>query len=275
MSNFIRLVSAFVLVVAVSLIAANAQREQPQPEREKPDVQDDGKLIFKSGTDDVPLAELITLYAQDAKRIVIYDPKRVVGTVTYLAPDDGANTTLEAALRAALSEFRLSLVSVGDFDLIVPTAEVITYAPTVTLQELESVPAGRTVRVVVHLKTLDAAAARSTLMNLVSRQGGYISPMNNMTTSTTNAVVLCDTAENVRSLVKLLAEADSESSIKTQVVTLKHAKAFDLVRQIQSASGKTVSVGMTEESPYVALTGSDADVKRVAALIAALDVQKD
>jgi type II secretory pathway component GspD/PulD (secretin) len=127
----------------------------------------------------------------------------------------------------------------------------------------------------VHLKTLDAIAARGSVIHFLSRNSGTAVALNSQVASTTNALVVCDIAENVRTIVRLLAEADSESSIKTEVVTLKHVKAFDLVRHIQSASGKTVSVGMTEESPYVALTGSDADVKRVAALIAALDVEKD
>ena len=273
MSNFIRLVSAFVLVVTVGLIAANAQRERPQPVR--PAVQDDGKLVLKGTLDDVPLSELIQLYGEYAKRTVIYDPRKVVGTVTYVGPSSGVNTTSEAALRAALSEFRLALVSVGDFDLIIPSAEVGSFAPMVSLKELESVPAGRAVKVVVHLTTLDAMAARTSVLQYLSRHSGSASPLNNPAASTTNALVVCDTAENVRIIVKMLAEADRESAVKTQLVTLKHVKAMDLVRHIQSASGKTVSVGLTEDSPHIALTGSDADVKRVAALIAALDVEKD
>ncbi|MCZ7608133.1 MAG: hypothetical protein M5U25_19220 [Planctomycetota bacterium] len=72
------------LVVAFALGAASLNAQQPpQPEGEQP------VLLLRGVMEDIPLSEMIQLTAEYQKIKFLYDPKKLAGTVTIVAPREG------------------------------------------------------------------------------------------------------------------------------------------------------------------------------------------
>lgn len=262
MSNIKRL-SVVILLLGIALVVgANAQEAKPA---EKEPV-----LLLKSGMEDIPVSELVQLYAEYSKQPVMYDPRTVSGTVNIVAPREGHSPDIEETLLTALSRYRLTLVKTGDYCRIIPMVEASTMCDSVTLEELKTLPAHRFARIVVQLTYTDANAARGALQNLLTRQGGSVSPV----TGISNALILCDTAENLRRMLRTIAEIDIAPDRVSRVITLNHATAVEIIGAIQGSTSKGVAMGLVESTNQIVLTAKAAEVERLAAVIAALDIER-
>jgi type II secretory pathway component GspD/PulD (secretin) len=262
MSNVKRL-SVVILLLGIALVVgANAQ--EAKPEEKEP------ALLLKSGMEDIPISELVQLFAEYSKQPVMYDPRTVTGTISILAPSEGHEPNIEETLLTALARYRLTLVKTGDYCEIVPMVEASTMCDSVTVDELKTLPAHRFARIVVQLAYTDANAARGALQNLLTRQGGSVSPV----TGISNALILCDTAENLRRMLRTIAEIDVAPDRVSKVITLKHASADEVLGAIQGAAGKSVAMGLVESTNQIVLTAKSDEVERLAAVIAALDIER-
>lgn len=269
MSYAKRLCAAMLMLGICLTVATAAQDEGGSIERLEP------TQLVKGRLDRVTLDELITMYTAESNRTVVYDPKKLSGEVTFRSSLKGVGTTADAMLRTALLEFRLTIVSQGEFDKIVPMAEAITYCKTVALDQLDEIPDLHFARIVYSLKNNDPNAVRGAIQNLTSRQGGVVNPIISRKEQGSNTVIICDLAENLREIVKLLDEVDRTTALVSQVITLKNVKASQIRMAVNSAALEDVSVGVPESDKIIVLTGYQSNVDRVAAVVAALDVSND
>jgi type II secretory pathway component GspD/PulD (secretin) len=264
MSNMSRLVAACLVLALLCVDGSSAQDEK---------VPGDAKTL-RMKTEEVTLAELIVFYTTESGRTIVYDPKKIAGTLSFRSPLRGADTTAENMLRAALAEYRLTLVPRGEFDAIIPAAEAITECNTVAISDLEKLPPLAYARIVYHLKNSDANAVRGALQNLTTRQGGVVNPVVSQPGSGgTNAIIVCDYVENLRELLKVLDDIDNTVARVSKVLTLKHTKSGDIESAVVSAAGKEVAVGVHANERMFVLTGKRDDVDRVASVIEQLDVK--
>ncbi|MCA8914615.1 MAG: hypothetical protein KDB90_04315 [Planctomycetes bacterium] len=282
MSHSVRMVAAIIAVTLFGLTFAGGQAKGGDKEGDKLGKPDEaGKLVMRGTMEDVPLSELVQLYSTYSGRALVYDPKKMSGSVTFVAPHDGTSPTAEDALRGALNQFRLTLVSQGPFDEIVPMAEMCTMAEVVTREELRDMPALRPVRTVVQLRNVDAGVARAALQNLLSRQGGTVNPVESIENGKlSNAVIVCDFAKNVRDMLKVLDALDGDSSVESRVIRLKHVKVEDIFTAVQTASrysggvsSNQMTVGTSPSLNALVITGAAGSVDRVAQVVAQLDVE--
>ncbi|MCA8934566.1 MAG: hypothetical protein KDB68_00035 [Planctomycetes bacterium] len=266
----------FALVAAVlsvlCLSVPSAQKAKPENPDKIGKSEDGEGIVLRGVVEDVPLSEIIQLYSEYKGRTVIYDPRKLSGDVSFTAPRDGFSPDMEDALRATLAEFRLTIVSTGDFDTIVPLAEACTVADVVTVDELASLPPLRPVRVVINLINADANAVRGALQNLTTRQGGMVNPVSGR--GSAQSIIICDYAFNVLEIVKIVEQLDAPSGNESHVVKLKNRKAEELLTVVSIAAGKLVSVGIDAGTDSIVLSGPGDEVDRVSKVIAALDVQQ-
>jgi type II secretory pathway component GspD/PulD (secretin) len=271
MSNVKRLSVGILMIAVLLAVGAQGQPAQPKPAQPK---EDEPVLKLSSNMEEVPIAELVQLYAEYTKQPVMYDPKMLHGTVNFAAPKDGVSPDIEETLLTALSKFRLTLVKAGDYCEIVPTTEACTMCDTVAAADLVDLAPHRFARVVVHLQHTDPNVARGALQNLCTRSGGMVNPIiSHPNSGRVNALILCDTAENLRQMLKAIAEIDTAPGKASLVVSLKNAKIADIFAAVASSAGKEVEIGVVEESGQLVLTGRATDIDRVAGVIAALDVK--
>lgn len=285
MANVKRLLLAMTLILVVGLPFLGAQRAKPAEEEDEKgstETTDEGDMIYRGVVEDVPLSEIIQLYSEFSGRTLMYDPKKISGSVTVAAPLDGVTVSFEDMLYSSLAEFRLCVVSDGTFEKIVPVAEACTMCQTVMPEELESLPPMRFVKVVIHLDRIEANAARTALQNFTSRQGGNVTPVPTSEKKTdaewegagVHAVVVADFAGNIIVLIKTLKAIEQQSAVASRVFKLKHAKGADIQDAVYAAMNGEGYYGYTEDKQSFVLTARPAVLERVAAVIAELDVEQ-
>ena len=108
MSHSVRMVAAIIAVTLFGLTFAGGQAKGGDKEGDKLGKPDEaGKLVMRGTMEDVPLSELVQLYSTYSGRALVYDPKKMSGSVTFVAPHDGTSPTAEDALRGALKGGRV------------------------------------------------------------------------------------------------------------------------------------------------------------------------
>lgn len=266
MSNTCRLLVAVLMTAIVFSVGAHAQASVVEQISKSADDS-------KNGWNQYELEELILLYTNESKRSVVFDKRRIQGSISVRLPFSGSPATAEDLLRAALVEFRLGLVSNGNFDTIIPISEACTQCETVSRDELADLPALRYVRIVYECKNVNSNSLRGAIQNLTTRQGGVVNPV--MSRSESGALIISDFASNLIQILETLDEIESFHETVSTIVTLKNVKATDIEGAVLSAAGKDVSVGWTTNEKTAVLTGLKSNVKRIAEVVEALDVKQD
>ena len=256
------------LLVAATFTLSGAQEAKP----EAPDT------YRLRGLTEVKVDELMRLYSAQTGRPIIVQPKALPESVTVLTGEAESNAGVESLLRTTLAQYRLALVQVGEFDQIVPTVEALTWARTVRPDELKRIEPLLVVRTVVTLKHMTANAVASALRNLSNRQGGLVQPIADAGRQP-GAVLICDYAENVRELLAVIDLIDqpreqAPDAMRSEVITLKHTQASDIMAALQSACGDNVRAGVDAMNNRVVISGSNEQVERVIDVVNKLDQPK-
>ncbi|MCB9894396.1 MAG: hypothetical protein H6839_08100 [Planctomycetes bacterium] len=278
MRDILRTAGALLLMVLFGLALTGAQDKGDQGSNMEPPK--DGKgVIFKGTSEDVALHDVIRMYVEDSGQTVLYDPKKLAGNVTVVAPKAGAEMTTEDLVQSALKQFRLTMLSDGNVQEIIPAAEAITQCETVDREQLKSLPPGRFVRVLVQLKACEANAVRGALQNLTTRQGGVVNPI-----AGSNSLILCDYVSNMEDMLKLIDDMEASTEVVSRVFTLKHVVYSDIKEAILSSvmfgqvrrpgSPGETTVGATASGKSIVVTGVVYDIDRIAGVIEQLDVEQ-
>lgn len=273
MSKAYRLALACLIICVFGLVAGDAQRARPDPKLPPPDA--DGYFPIKGTVEDIPFSELIAAHVETSGKLLVYDPKRIQGSVTVTAPKEGRVEKPENLLRIALVQWRLVMITTGDFEQIIPLAEAITAAQSVTREELSTVPDFAYVSLTYHLKNADPNTVRVSLQSMTTRPGvGSVLMVGEREPTGVNALIICDFAYNLRNLVTTLDQLDSEIAKESTVIKLQHVKVEEIASALESAAGSGMSVGFDAANNRVVLTGTELHIKRMAALVAALDTKE-
>ncbi|MCA8946737.1 MAG: hypothetical protein KDB29_10960, partial [Planctomycetes bacterium] len=230
MRRFILLLVCFVF----GAVALNAQ-PAPDPTEENPE------LVLHGVMEDIPLSEMIQLTAEYQKIKFLYDPRKLQGTVTIVAPREGVRvpqTAMFSVLQTFLKQFRLILAPFGEdsadsvkFFEIIPAAEAITQSNNVVLLDNLAEWTDTTadfVTLVVNLKYADANAVRGALQNLTTRQGGVVNPIQGI-----NSLIIADYSYNIRRLAQIIQLMDQPPrSPRLEVININNIDAEELVTSV-------------------------------------------
>ncbi|MCA8936185.1 MAG: type II secretion system secretin GspD [Planctomycetes bacterium] len=289
MRRFILLLVCFVF----GAVALNAQ-PAPDPTEENPE------LVLHGVMEDIPLSEMIQLTAEYQKIKFLYDPRKLQGTVTIVAPREGVRvpqTAMFSVLQTFLKQFRLILAPFGEdsadsvkFYEIIPAAEAITQSNNVVLLDNLAEWTDTTadfVTLVVNLKYADANAVRGALQNLTTRQGGVVNPIQGI-----NSLIIADYSYNIRRLAQIIQLMDQPPrSPRLEVININNIDAEELVTSVnrlldqrtqllaqaqrRPGSPEDETAVKIEVAPYVnaiMVTGYDAGIELVRDLVAKLDI---
>ena len=205
-----RRILLLLVCLAFGACALNAQPAPPAGDENEP------VLTLHGVMEDIPLSEMIQLTAEYQKIKFLYDPRKLQGAVTIVAPREGVEvpqTAMFSVLQTFLKQFRLILAPFGEdteqsvkFYEIIPAAEAITQSKDVILLDNLNEWTDTTadfVTLVVNLKYAEANAVRGALQNLTTRQGGVVNPINNwdatihlVMNADTNSLIYPDLAAN-------------------------------------------------------------------------------
>lgn len=156
----------------------------------------------------VELATVIKYISEVTGKVVLFDPGRVKGKVTVIAPGKIPKEQLWPLFESILEVQGYTTVTVGSVVKIIPAAEAKTTGIEVRKGSRLDRPSPReaVVTQVVPLKYADAQELARTLAPLVSPRGHIVAYR------PTNALIIVDYASNVARLVKLISgEKDAPS----------------------------------------------------------------
>ncbi|MCA8915700.1 MAG: type II secretion system secretin GspD [Planctomycetes bacterium] len=287
-----------ILLLLISLaLGASAINAQPAP---APAAGDEPVLLLRGVMEDIPLSEMIQLTAEYQKIKFLYDPKKLSGNVTIVAPREGVPvppTAMFSVLQTFLKQFRLILAPFGEdsqqsvkFYEIIPAAEAITQSNNVVLLDNLAEWTDTTadfVTLVVNLKYAEANAVRGALQNLTTRQGGVVNPIAGI-----NSLIIADYSYNIRRLAQIIQLMDQPPrSPRLEVINIDNIDAADLVDSVNNlltqrqallqavprrpGSPDDETLVRVEVAPYVnaiMVTGYDAGIELVRDLVAKLDI---
>lgn len=290
MRNLTMLAAALFTVMALQASTLSAQQpEQPQA------------LVLRGVTENIPLSEMIQYTAEYQKIKFLYDPRKITGDVTIVAPSEGVEippTAMFSVLQTFLKQFRLILSPFGEdtrqsvrFYEIIPAAEAITQSEKVllldNLDDWKDTTADF-VTLVVNLKYAEANAVRGALQNLTTRQGGVVNPITGI-----NSLIIADYSYNIRRLAEIIKLMDQPPrSPRLEVINVNWIDAEELVTSLNNllnqrqqllqqiprrpGSPDDETLVRVEVAPYVnaiMVTGYDAGIELVRDLVAKLDIE--
>lgn len=263
---------------------------------------DEGGVIttLKGELADIPIEEIIQRTSNMQKIRFLYDPKKVQGKVTIMAPDSGFQIPQKAwfsVLQTFLKQFRLILSPFGQdsaesvrFYEIIPAMEAITQSEKVvffdSLDDWNDTSADF-VTMVVNLKYADANSVRGALQNLTTRQGGQVNPIAGI-----NSLIIADYSYNIRRLAQIIKLMDQPPrSPRLEVINIDNIDAEELVTSLNNlltqrqqlmqqaprrpGSPEDETAVRVEVAPYVnalMVTGYDSGIELVRELVGKLDI---
>ncbi len=163
--------------------------------------------------------------------------EKVRGRVTIITPALIRIQDVYQVFLSLLHTYGFTAVPAGEITKILPLGEV-TRSSIPTLGPDESrrlAPSDRLVTSIIRLENADSASLASLLRPMAAREGNLISYR------PANALILTDTAANVRRLASIIQKVDVPSAIgQVVVVRLKYALAKDLAVTLQQLVEETV-----------------------------------
>ncbi len=233
--------------------------------------QEDGAITLNLR--DADIRAFISSVSELTGRNFVVDP-RVKGKVTVIssAPND-AN---------GLYDIFLSILKVHGF-AAVPSGDVVKIIPDAIAKQEGQAPSRRgpmsgndaLVTAVIPVKNASAAELVAVLRPLLPQEAHLAASVSS------NTLIVADSSANIRRLIDLVAQLDTERETSIELIELSHADADDLVPLLNAIEGVTQTKGSTPGSvqsfvPYsrtntVIVNMPAADLPRVRKLVASLD----
>ena len=234
-----------ILIMAIALLCGSLSAQDGLETKK-----DGDKTRLTGKLTDIPIEDLIRMTCDMQHIRVIYDPKKVRGNVTFLAPRgelDVPNGAFFSLLQLSLKQFRMCLIPTGEDSKqsikiyeIVPANEAVTTAhPVIFMDDIESWEdtTYQFMTMVVNLKHADANSVRGALQNLPTRQGGQVNPIAGI-----NSLIICDYSDNIRRMAKIIKLLDVPAAQpKLELLKLVHADPETIAQEINSLIKKRLS----------------------------------
>jgi general secretion pathway protein D len=198
---------------------------------------------------------------------VVLDP-RVSGRITVMSHKALDREGVRRLFYSVLDAHNFTVIDEGDRVLITPVTEARTRAGN---GAVKNATASQYVTQVVELNTSSATDIAGLLRPLVSANG-YVGP-----SVSTNALVVTDTAANVKRIVRVVGQLDGGQNNLHGVVQLRHAQASDIAPVIEATLGKrnpdsAIQVLADVRTNRLILIGPSAVRERLNDLVRGLDV---
>jgi type II secretory pathway component GspD/PulD (secretin) len=211
--------------------------------------------------------DLLKQYAEESGRSVLYRPAAVRHQITARAPE-GSDHTAETVLRHALAQFRLVLVSEGDFDTVIPEVEAsrrATYLPLGS-EELANVHPLAYVSLLVPIRHADPTS----LNQLIAER--RMSALGIALAIDTQALVVSDYAYRIPRLLQVIAELDKPESFHAATIQLKHGDATEITDALNATfEVEGLNAVPVSSADSIALSDPPEVVRRAVALANELD----
>jgi len=198
---------------------------------------------------------------------VVLDP-RVNGRITVMSNDTLDREGVRRLFYSVLDAHDYTVIDQGDRILITPVAEAKTRAST---GSAATSSASQFVTQVIELNTSTAADIAGLIRPLVSSHG-HVGP-----SVSANALVISDTASNVRRISQIVRQLDSGTKNSHDVVVLLHGVAADIAKVMEPSLGKAGAeaggqVIADTRGNRLVIIGTQATRQRLARLARSLDV---
>ncbi len=283
------------LLILIVCAAGTLSAQQPDPAA----PEDATQFVLRGVTQDIPISDMILLTSEYQGIKFLYDPKKVVGEVTIVAPREGfavPRGAMFSVLQTFLKQFRLILTPFGEdspqsvrFYEIIAANEAVTQSDKVLfLDELTewSDTSADFVTLVVNLQYAEANSVTGALRNLTTRMGGMVNPIPGI-----NSLIIADYSYNIRRLAQIIKLMDQPPrSPRLEVININWIDAEELVTSLNNLlmarqqllqttprrpnSPDDETLVRVEVAPYVnaiMVTGYDAGIELVRELVSKLD----
>ncbi|MFJ3482760.1 type II secretion system secretin GspD [Pseudomonas sp. NPDC090202] len=189
-------------------------------------AQDDQR--WQLAMNDAELRDVVREMSSILGATVVLDP-RVQGKITVMSDQALDREGVRRLFYSVLDAHNFTVIDEGERILITPVAEAKSRAGQTDSRTAQG---GQFVTEVIALNNSVATDLAALLRPLVS-VNGYVGP-----SASSNALVLTDTANNVRRVAALVAELDSGKKSGHTVVQLRHGLAEELAKVLEQALGK-------------------------------------
>lgn len=198
---------------------------------------------------------------------VILDP-RVQGRITVMSKQSLDREGVRRLFYSVLDAHNFTVIDQGDRILVTPVTEAKTRAG---IGDAQTSPAAQFVTEVIALNSSIAADLAGLVRPLVSANG-YVGP-----SVSANALVVTDTASNVRRIGQVIGKLDSGAKNTHSIVALRHGLAANLAKVMEPSLGKTGAdagslVIADSRANRLVLIGTQAERQRLTHLARSLDV---
>ncbi|WP_248745350.1 type II secretion system secretin GspD [Pseudomonas sp. MWU12-2037] len=200
------------LIVSL-LLASGALADEPQ---------------WQLAMNDAELRDVVREMSSILGTTVVLDP-RVQGRITVLSELALDREGVRRLFYSVLDAHNFTVIDEGDRILIAPVADARTRASSA---DSASAQGGQFVTEVVALGSSVAADIAGLVRPLVS-VNGYVGP-----SASANALVITDSAANVRRIAKIVRQLDLGQKNAHEVIQLRHGLANELARMMEQSLGR-------------------------------------
>lgn len=198
---------------------------------------------------------------------VILDP-RVQGRITVMSQQALDREGVRRLFYSVLDAHNFTVIDQGDRILITPVTEAKTRASN---GDVKNSPAAQFVTEVIELNSSGAADLAGLVRPLVS-VNGYVGP-----SVSANALVVTDTASNVRRIAQVVRKLDAGGKNAHVVVELRHGLATDVAKVMELSLGKQGAetgsqVIADARANHLVIIGTQAMRQRLTGLARSLDI---
>ncbi|NWB48143.1 type II secretion system secretin GspD [Pseudomonas gingeri] len=203
----------FLSLVASLLLAPGLRADEPQ---------------WQLAMNDAELRDVVREMSSILGTTVVLDP-RVQGRITVLSEQALDREGVRRLFYSVLDAHNFTVIDEGDRILIAPVADARTRASSVNSANALG---GQFVTEVVALGSSVAADIAGLVRPLVS-VNGYVGP-----SASANALVITDSAANVRRIAKIVRQLDLGQKNAHDVIQLRHGLANELARMMEQSLGR-------------------------------------
>jgi general secretion pathway protein D len=222
---------------------------------------------------DTDIQELIRFVAKASKKTIIIDPK-VKGKVQVISATPVNSEELYALFLSILEIHGFAAVDSGDVTRIIPGKDART-APVPVIRGQRTSITSEIVTQVIQLENISAQKLIPVLRPLVPQQGHMAAY------GPSNAIIISDTTANINRIRQVIESIDLSAVEKTDIVSLEHASAEEVVRMLQQLQKTETAKGQAESKKLilvadkrtnsVLVTGDELERQRLKSLITYLD----
>ena len=211
---------------------------------------------------DSDIQEVIKFVADVTGKTVVIDP-RVKGRVKVISAEPLTSEALYSLFLSVLEIQGFTAVEVGDIVRIIPRKDARTSA--VPVQSTKSLGSDAYVTEVIQLKNVSASKVLPVLRPLAP-QHAHLAAY-----EPSNAIIVSDTVGNIARLKEVISRIDRAAVSETDVVSLRHAQAGDVVQMLQQLQ----KTGGAKDAPSSSSTTFVADIRSNSVLISGDAVQRE